>query len=177
MPADRYRVGQQEQEFAPAGREFGVTDDVDAPEQGRGMGEALGCTRDEIARPQHRVGETADDGIFERGDGGEAWVLARTRGEIHTSAPRLVQRVSRGTDKAGQVLDTVELAQIAVGQRCLDRIAQRLRIDAGDEPTRQSSRKLLQCHDLDAVPLGPRSIQPDFTSSQPAMGDERSALH
>ncbi len=177
MPADRYRVGQQEQEFAPAGREFGVTNDVDAPEQGRGMGEALGCTRDEIAGPQHRLGKTADNGIFQRGDGGEARVLARTSGEIHTSAPRLVQRVSRGTDKAGQVFDTVELAQIAVGQRCLDRITQRLRINAGDEPTRQSSRKLLQCHDLDTVPLGTRGIQPDLTSSQPAMGDERLALH
>lgn len=104
-------------------------------------------------------------------------MLARTSREIHTSAPCLVQRVSRGADKAGQGLDVVELAQVAVGQRRLDRVAQRLRIDAGDEPTRQSSRKLLQCHDLDAVPLGTRGLQSDLTSSQPAMGDECLALH
>src|SRR3546814_6036836 len=86
--------------------------------------------------------------------------------KIEAGAPRLVERVGRRLNHAGELLDAVQLAELGLGQGLLDRSAKTLIVDGTRKSASQPRGQMLECHHLKTVPAIAGGAQPDLAHGQ-----------
>ena len=159
------------QQRPPARRKLGDAPYLDRPEQRRRMLEPLQGLRHQVRRPQESGRQFGQNGLLETCERCQPGVPAGSRLEIDSGAPCLAQRVGCRADKAGQVLDRIELPQLRVRQGGLDPGTQALVVDGAQQAARQPGCELFERHGLQAVRAVSSRLQHGIPHREAAVHD------